>query len=105
VDTRPLIDAEYNLVFVATEYFGYLRRDGDANGLNFWLVEQVNRFPLPEYRHPARHGLFVYHLNRVSTEVRFRCDAQQRRLPTVSLRAQAFLPGAQASRLHWRLDI
>jgi hypothetical protein len=23
-----------------------LRRDGDANGLNFWLVEQVNRFPL-----------------------------------------------------------
>lgn len=26
--------------------FGYLRRDGDANGLNFWLVFQVNLFPL-----------------------------------------------------------
>ena len=46
VDNRPLIDAEYNLGFVTTEYFGYLRRDGDANGLNFWLVGQVNRFPL-----------------------------------------------------------
>jgi len=46
VDNRPFIDAEYNLIFVTTEYFTYLRRDGDANGLNFWLVFQVNRFPL-----------------------------------------------------------
>ncbi|HKZ81222.1 MAG TPA: hypothetical protein VJ124_23330, partial [Pyrinomonadaceae bacterium] len=46
VDNRPFIDAEYNLIFVATEYFGYLRRDGDLNGLNFWWVNQVNRSPL-----------------------------------------------------------
>ncbi|HEY6072628.1 MAG TPA: hypothetical protein VIV15_04350, partial [Anaerolineales bacterium] len=46
VDNRPFIDAEYNLIFVANEYFGYLRRDGDLNGLNFWWVGQVNRFPL-----------------------------------------------------------
>ncbi|HKZ79229.1 MAG TPA: chitobiase/beta-hexosaminidase C-terminal domain-containing protein, partial [Pyrinomonadaceae bacterium] len=53
VDNRPFIDAEYNLIFVTTEYFGYLRRDGDANGLNFWWIFQVNRFPLrqPDIQH------------------------------------------------------
>lgn len=53
LDNRPFIDAEYNLIFVTTEYFGYLRRDGDANGLNFWWVAQVNRFPLrdPDIQH------------------------------------------------------
>ncbi|HKZ79916.1 MAG TPA: CHRD domain-containing protein [Pyrinomonadaceae bacterium] len=45
INNRAFIDAEYNLIFVTIEYFGYLRRDGDANGLNFWLTFQVNRFP------------------------------------------------------------
>ncbi|HLA12067.1 MAG TPA: CHRD domain-containing protein [Pyrinomonadaceae bacterium] len=52
VDNRQFIDAEYNMLFVTSEYVAYLRRDGDANGLNFWL-RQVNRFPprSPEVQH------------------------------------------------------
>jgi hypothetical protein len=45
LDNRAFIDAEYRRAFVATQYFGYLRRDGDIAGLLFWL-DQVNRFPL-----------------------------------------------------------
>jgi cytochrome c peroxidase len=44
VNNRAFIDAEYNRAFVATQYFGYLRRDADIAGLLFWLG-QVNRFP------------------------------------------------------------
>jgi hypothetical protein len=42
---RAFIDAEYNRVFAATEYFGYLRRDPDIGGYLFW-VGQVNSAPL-----------------------------------------------------------
>jgi hypothetical protein len=33
----------YNKAFVAMEYFGYLRRDPDASGFNFWL-NKLNAF-------------------------------------------------------------
>jgi hypothetical protein len=42
---RAFIDAEYTRAFVTTQYYGYLRRDGDLGGLLFWQ-RQVNRFPL-----------------------------------------------------------
>ena len=45
MDNRPFLDAEYNRGFVATLYFGFLRRDADLGGYNFWLG-QVNSFPL-----------------------------------------------------------
>lgn len=45
INNRAFIDAEYNRAFVTTQYFGYLRRDADIDGLVFWLG-QVNRFPL-----------------------------------------------------------
>ena len=45
INNRAFIDAEYNRAFVITQYFGYLRRDGDLGGLNFWL-SVVNQFPL-----------------------------------------------------------
>ena len=45
INNRAFIDAEYNRAFVLTEYFGYLRRDPDLAGLNFWLGV-VNQFPL-----------------------------------------------------------
>jgi hypothetical protein len=45
IDNRAFIDAEYNRAFVATEYFGYLRRDADIAGFLFWLG-QVNSGPL-----------------------------------------------------------
>jgi hypothetical protein len=34
---------EFNSAFVALEYFGYLRRDPDAPGYNFWLTK-LNQF-------------------------------------------------------------
>ena len=45
INNRPFIDAEYNRAFVTTQYYGYLRRDADLPGLNFWL-SVVNQFPL-----------------------------------------------------------
>ena len=69
VDNRPFVDAEYNLVFVTTEYFGYLRRDGDANGLNFWLVEQVNRFPLRDIG--IQHAMVCSFITSAEYQLRF----------------------------------
>jgi hypothetical protein len=69
VDNRPLIDAEYNLAFVATEYFGYLRRDGDANGLNFWMVEQVNRFSLRDI--DIQHAMVCSFITSIEYQQRF----------------------------------
>lgn len=45
ISNQPLIDEEYNRAFVATQYFGYLRRDSDIGGFLFWLG-QVNSAPL-----------------------------------------------------------
>lgn len=45
ISNQLLIDAEYNRAFVATQYFGYLRRDSDIGGFLFWLG-QVNSAPL-----------------------------------------------------------
>jgi hypothetical protein len=44
-DAQAFQDTEYNRSFVLMEYFGYLRRDPDGGGFNFWLG-QVNKFPL-----------------------------------------------------------
>jgi hypothetical protein len=55
INNRAFIDAEYNRAFVATQYFGYLHRDGDLPGLNFWL-NVVNQFPL---RSPASQNGMV----------------------------------------------
>jgi uncharacterized protein (TIGR03118 family) len=40
---------ELNLAFVVAEYFGYLRRDPDPGGLNFWLG-QLNSTTPPNFR-------------------------------------------------------
>lgn len=37
--------AEYNKAFVLMEYFGYLRRDPDEGGYQFWLDVIDNRVP------------------------------------------------------------
>src|SRR5438067_1406426 len=36
---------EYNPSFVLMQYFGYLRRDADESGFNFWLDVLNNRVP------------------------------------------------------------
>ncbi len=42
-ESEVLRKNEFNRAFVALEYFGYLRRDPDAAGYNFWLAK-LNQF-------------------------------------------------------------
>jgi hypothetical protein len=44
-DNAAFIDAEYNRSFVLTQYFGYLRRDPDQDGFDFWLG-QISSAPI-----------------------------------------------------------
>ena len=37
VENEGFVRAKHNEMFVMMEYFGYLRRDPDADGYNFWL--------------------------------------------------------------------
>jgi len=37
INNRSFIDAEYNPVFVYTQYAGYLRLNADMQGFLFWL--------------------------------------------------------------------
>jgi hypothetical protein len=43
VENPAFAAAEFNRTFVTMEYFGYLRRDPDASGFNFWL-NKLNSF-------------------------------------------------------------
>jgi len=45
VDAKAFQAAEYNRAFVLMQYFGYLRRDPDTGGYNFWLDILNNRVP------------------------------------------------------------
>jgi len=45
VDAKAFQAAEYNRAFVLMQYFGYLRRDPDTSGYNFWLDILNNRVP------------------------------------------------------------
>jgi uncharacterized repeat protein (TIGR01451 family) len=42
-ESEVLRKSEFNRGFVALEYFGYLRRDPDASGYNYWLTK-LNQF-------------------------------------------------------------
>ena len=44
-EDQTLRQAEYNASFVLMQYFGYLRRDPDAGGYDFWLGVLNNREP------------------------------------------------------------
>jgi hypothetical protein len=61
-DNQAFIDREYSASFVLTEYFGYLRRDAEPEGLRFlaWSGQQI-----PDSRrcHSARDGLFFHKLD------------------------------------------
>jgi hypothetical protein len=45
IDITEFKDREYNPSFVLMEYFGYLRRDPDQGGYDFWLDVLNNREP------------------------------------------------------------
>ncbi len=38
-DSKAFYDKEYNPAFVLMQYFGYLRRDPDQAGFDFWLAK------------------------------------------------------------------
>ena len=73
IETRQFKDREYNSAFVLMQYFGYLQRDADQDGYNFWLNVLNNREPgnyrgmvcsfitSQEYQH--RFGSAVTHTN------------------------------------------
>lgn len=45
IEDASFRQAEYNRSFVLMQYFGYLRRDADEGGFNFWLDVLNNRVP------------------------------------------------------------
>ena len=49
IDQSAFVNAEYNPAFVLMQYFGYLRRDPDQGGYNFWL-DNVNNRDVNNYR-------------------------------------------------------
>lgn len=46
IETPEFKTREYNRAFVLMQYFGYLRRDADTSGYDFWL-DVLNRLPVP----------------------------------------------------------
>jgi hypothetical protein len=68
INNRPFIDAEYNRSFVATQYFGYLRRDSDIGGFLFWLG-QVNSGPLRDGT--KQHGMVCSFITSAEYQLRF----------------------------------
>ncbi|HYN23629.1 MAG TPA: DUF4214 domain-containing protein [Pyrinomonadaceae bacterium] len=44
-DSPAFAQAQYNAAFVLMQYFGYLRRDADLAGYDFWLKVLNNREP------------------------------------------------------------
>ena len=68
IDNRAFIDAEYNRAFVATQYFGYLRRDPDMGGFLFWLG-QVSSAPLRDV--PKQHAMVCSFITSAEYQQRF----------------------------------
>jgi hypothetical protein len=67
-DNQAFIDSEYGASFVLTEYFGYLRRDPDQEGFDFWLG-QVNRFPLRDVG--IQHAMVCSFITSIEYQQRF----------------------------------
>lgn len=70
VETPAFATAEFNRTFVTMEYFGYLRRDPDASGFNFWLNKQQLQWQLCK----LRYGQGVHHFRRIQEQVRRKLD-------------------------------
>jgi uncharacterized repeat protein (TIGR01451 family) len=68
INNRAFIDAEYNRAFVATQYFGYLRRNPDMAGFLFWLG-QVNGAPLRDV--PKQHAMVCSFITSTEYQQRF----------------------------------
>jgi hypothetical protein len=67
-DNQSFVDAEYRRSFVLMEYFGYLRRDPDQEGFNFWLG-QVNRYPVRDVK--VQHAMVCSFITSAEYQLRF----------------------------------
>jgi uncharacterized delta-60 repeat protein len=67
-DNSVFSDREYNASFVLTEYFGYLRRDPDQGGYDFWL-NQVNRRPIRDTE--VQHAMVCSFITSAEYQQRF----------------------------------
>jgi hypothetical protein len=45
IESQSFKEREYNAAFVLMQYFGYLRRDPDQHGYEFWLNVLNNKEP------------------------------------------------------------
>jgi hypothetical protein len=73
IDNASFVNSEYNASFVLMQYFGYLRRDADPGGYDFWLNVLNNREPnnyrgmicsfLTSIEYQERFGLFLRRSN------------------------------------------
>lgn len=68
INNRTFIDAEYDRAFVASQYFGYLRRDSDIGGFLFWL-EQVSSAQLRDV--PKQHAMVCSFITSAEYQLRF----------------------------------
>jgi len=68
INNRAFIDTEYNRSFVASQYFGYLRRDADIGGFLFWLG-QVSNAPLRDV--PKQHAMVCSFITSAEYQLRF----------------------------------
>ena len=68
INNRAFIDAEYNRAFVFTQYAGYLRRNPDMAGFNFWLG-QVNSAPPHDV--PRQHAMVCSFVTSAEYQLRF----------------------------------
>lgn len=68
INNRVLLDAEYNRSFVYSQYAGYLRRDSDIGGFQFWL-RQVNSGSLRDAN--VQHALVCSFITSAEYQRRF----------------------------------
>jgi hypothetical protein len=74
IEQTSFKEAEYNPSFVLMEYFGYLKRDPDADGYKFWLNVLNNKEPgnyrgmvcsfITSAEYQSRFSSFISHSNR-----------------------------------------
>jgi hypothetical protein len=59
-DNATFAQAEYNSAFVLTQYFGYLRRDPDQGGYDFWLDILNHKLPNDATGYRGMVCAFIY---------------------------------------------
>jgi len=75
IEMQDFKDREYNKAFVLMEYFGYLRRDPDANGYDFW-VNVLNQGTRDNYRGMVCAFITSGEMQNRFSSIRTRTDAE-----------------------------